>query len=95
MTIMDDSGDAFVTWCHFHEQHPDNPESFKKYIEETTGWNGQQFSLTEAELHWIKRANEVVEWLRLYAHVGQQEFLDSALRSLNGLRPMPSSLTVE
>lgn len=93
--MQDDSGDKFVTWCHFHDRHPDEPASFARYIEETTGWDGQQFSLTEAERHWIKRANEVVEWLRLYAHVGDTTFLDSALRTINGLGPMPNSLTIE
>lgn len=95
MTIMDDSGDDFIAWCHFHDQHPDNPASFEKYVSETTGWDGKQFSLTEDERHWIKRANETIEWLRLYQNAGQQEFLDSALRSLVGLRPLPGSLTIE
>lgn len=72
-----------------------NPDDFERWVVETTGWDGKQFSLTEDERHWITRANETIEWLRLYAHVGDQKFLDSALRSLNGLRPIPGSLTVE
>lgn len=79
MTLVDDSG----------------PEDFEHWVREATGWDGKQFSLTEDERHWITRANETIEWLRLYAHVGNQEFLDSALRSLNGLRPLPGSLTIE
>lgn len=74
---------------------PDPADDFAAWVQETTGWDGQQFSLTEDERHWIRRANEVIEWLRLYAHTGDQKFLDSALRTLNGIRPLPGSLSIE
>lgn len=95
MTMTDSSGDAFATWCHYHGRDTNDPEAFEGYMQETTGWNGQQFSLTETERFWIMRANEVVEWLRLYSPSGEQTFLDSALRTLAGMGPIPGSLRIE
>lgn len=95
MTIADSSGNAFVTWCHFHGRDTTDPTAFDAYMMDTTGWDGRQFSLTEDERHWIRRANEVVEWLRLYMVAEDQRFLDSAMRSLAGMRPMPGSLKIE
>lgn len=93
--MQDDSGDAFITWCHFHGQSSDNPEAFEAYMKATTDWDGREFSLTEDERWWIMRANETIEWLRLYLPTGEQTFLDSALRTLAGMGPIPNSLRAE
>lgn len=93
--VEDSSGDPFATWCHFHNQDPDNPEAFENYVKETTGWDGREFSLTEGERWWIMRANEVIEWLRLYSPSGEQIYLDSALRTLAGMGDIPRSLRAE
>ena len=68
--------------------------AFGQYILETTGFDGQQFSLTEAERAWITRANEVIEWLRLVGPRGDNPHaLHAALRCVASLKPMPSSLS--
>lgn len=67
--------------------------AFGQYILETTGFDGQQFSLTEDERAWITRANEIIEWLRLSAL--DPRALDAAMRCLASLKPMPSSLSID
>ena len=89
--------DPFITWCE--DRNIVLPEAqqlaFGEYMIETTGFDGQQFSLTEDERWWIFRASEVVEWLRIYAMSMTPEPLDAALKCLASLKPMPSSLTIE
>ena len=87
---MMEEPDPFLVWCSDHEVSPE--ESFAEYMKETTGFDGQQFSLSEVERWWIFRANEVIEWLRLFAVSEAPEPLDAALKCLESLRPIPASL---
>ena len=90
--------DPFIEWCHDKDIYdPDEQQAaFGQYILETTGFDGQQFSLTEDERAWITRANEVIEWLRLVGPRAENTAaLDAALRCLASLKPMPSSLSID
>lgn len=87
--------DPFIEWCH--ERGIVLPEAqqvaFTEYMIDTTGFDGQQFSLSESERAWITRANEVIEWLRLV--MDDPRALDAALRCVASLKPMPSSLSID
>ena len=74
----------------------EDPAQFQNWIEDTTGWDGKTFSLSEDERFWIAGANELIEWLRLSAAepATSQEALQAAFRCLMNLPPMPGSLTV-
>lgn len=89
--------DPFIEWCW--ERGIVLPEAqqvaFAEYMMETTGFDGQQFSLSEDERWWIFRANEVIEWLRIFAASEAPEPLDAALKCLESLKPIPSSLSIE
>lgn len=91
-----DADDPFLAWCWGRGiVLPDAQRAaFPDYVAETTGFNGQQFSLTEDERWWIFRANEVIEWLRQFATSEAPEPLDAALKCLDGLKPIPPSLTI-
>lgn len=69
-------------------------QAFATYMQDTAGWDGNTFSLTEDELTWIRRANDVMTWLQTYQLTGNQKFLDAALRSLEGTR-IPGSLNAQ
>lgn len=95
---MIEDEDPFTRWCREHDMDPEVPEVFAQYMFETTGFDGQQFSLSEDERNWIDHANEVIEWLRLAVAAQSQQTHDEALgaafRLVRQLRPIPSSLTV-
>lgn len=96
MAIMEDEpSDSFIAWCNERGYWPSERElHFAEYMEETTGWDGQQFSLSEAERHWIGKADEVLDWLRVAA-AGSKPALEAAFRCLAELQPIPSSLKIE
>jgi hypothetical protein len=98
MTMMEER-DPYEAWCVEHDMDPEIPEVFAQYMFETTGFDGQQFSLTEDERDWIFHANEIIEWLRMAVmnntESGHQEALGAAFRLVRQLRPIPPSLTVD
>lgn len=100
MPVATPDRDPFELWCLDNDiDENDRATAFGRYVEETTGWTGQTFSLSEEERHWITRANEIVEWLRVAAATlepgAHHEAIDAAFRCLTGLKPMPGSLTIE
>lgn len=99
MTLVDNElpVDPYQEWCldRGYLTDQEKAEHFSEYMEETSGWDGKNFSLNESERHWIKRANEVVEWVKHYQLTGQQQALDAALRCLNGFPRLPGSFTIE
>lgn len=97
MSVAMEEPDPFTEWCHDKGIVPEAQQAaFAEYILETTGFDGQQFSLTESERAWITRANEVIEWLRLVGPRGENTAaLEAALRCLASLKPMPSSLSID
>lgn len=99
MPVITPDPDPFESWCLDNDIDPDDPEAFGAYIEETTGWTGQTFSLSEEERHWVIRANEIIEWLRIAAATlepgAHHEALDAAFRCLTSLRQIPGSLMIE
>ncbi len=90
-------GDDFERWCAdagiFSEE--EKAAAFGTWIEDTTGWDGTQFSLSESERHWIARAKEVLDWLAIYKVAYQDEMLSAALRALGTVPPFPGSFTIE
>lgn len=92
-----DEGDEFTKWCQdngiFDEEG--RAAAFPLWVQDSTGWDGTTFSLTETERWWIKEANEVLEWLRLFAMSGTQEALTAAIRCLAQMKPTPNSLLAE
>lgn len=98
MSIAEPS-DPFADWLREHEVAPINEDErarlFAQYVQDTSGWDGQQFSLSEDERAWIIRANELIEWVRLYAMTEEEPYLDTVKRLVAQLRPMPSSLNID
>lgn len=90
MTMLDEDPDPFSRWCQEHDRNVEDPAAFAEWVQESTGWDGQQFSLSEDERHWIKRADEIIGWLRQFAITQREEPLLAALRCLNGLKDCPS-----
>lgn len=97
MLVATPDPDPFELWCRDKGiDEADQNEAFVQYLETTTGWNGQTFSLSEDERHWITRANEIVEWLRLVdLREPDGPALRAALRCLASLKPIPGSLQIE
>lgn len=97
MSVAMEEPDPFIEWCHDKGIAPEAQQAaFAEYVLETTGFDGMQFSLTEAERAWITRANEVIEWLRLVGPRGDNApALEAALRCVASLKPMPSSLSID
>ena len=100
MPVETPDRDPFESWCLDHDiAEAAQASAFGLYVEETTGWTGQTFSLSEDERRWIFCANEIVEWLRVAAGTiepsAQREAIDAAFRCLIGLKPIPNSLTIE
>jgi hypothetical protein len=91
--------DPFEDWLRSHAVTPISEEEraklFNQYVEDTTGWDGQQFSLSEDERAWIIRANELIEWVRLYLMTEEEPYLETVKRLTAQLRPMPSSLNID
>ena len=91
--------DPFEDWLREHAVTPINEEErgklFNQYVEATTGWDGQQFSLSEDERAWIIRANELIEWVRLFVMTEEEPYLDTVKRLTAQLRPMPKSLEID
>lgn len=98
MSIAEPS-DPFADWLREHEVEPINEDErarlFAQYVQDTSGWDGQQFSLSEDERAWIIRANELIEWVRLYVMTEEEPYLDTVKRLVAQLRPMPSSLNID
>lgn len=97
MSATIEYGDEFEEWCahNGHMTEAEKAEAFALWIEDTTGWDGTQFSLSEAERHWVRAAKDVLDWLATYGVTGSQEMLDAAMRSLGSVPPFPGSLTIE
>jgi hypothetical protein len=90
-------GDDFDRYCadNGFTSEDERQRAFPVWIEDTTGWDGTQFSLSESERHWIKNAKEVLDWLGTYGVTGQDEMLHAALRALGSVPPFPGSFTIE
>lgn len=94
-----EEGDEFTKWCAdngiFDEEG--RAAAFPLWVQDSMGWDGTTFSLTEAERWWIQQAHETLEWLRLYAIGGaaNRPALDAAIRCLANMRPIPNSLLAE
>lgn len=91
--------DPFEDWLRSHSVTPINDEErsklFGQYVADTTGWDGQQFSLSEDERAWITRANELIEWVKLFVMTGEDPYLETIKRLAAQLRPMPTSLEID
>lgn len=96
MPVLEEPEDPFLKWCHERNYYDEEAQRahFGEWVEETTGYDGKAFSLTEEERHWVFRAKEILDWLRIYALANQPEALEAALRCLPGLAD-PKSLFVE
>lgn len=97
MTSTIEYGDDFERWCaaNGHMTEAEKAEAFAIWIEDTTGWDGTQFSLSEAERHWVLRAKDVLDWLATYQETGDDTMLKAALRAMGSVPPVPRSLTIE
>ena len=98
MGVAAPAPDPYEDWLQGQGINPGSEEErarfFELYVQDTTGWCGQQFSLSEDERHWITRANEIVEWASMYAASEQAEFLEPIVRLAREIRPMPKSLEI-
>lgn len=96
MTVTE-PGDPFEEYCRDNNftSEEEISEAFATWILDTTGFDGQQFSLTEDERHWIIRANEVIEWMRTWIMTEHTDALEAAKRCVLNLKPMPGSLSVD
>lgn len=94
MSVAAEEPDPFEVYCRDNNftTETERAEAFATYMADTTGWDGNTFSLTEDELFWIARAYEITEWIKLYQTTGLGESLGAALRCVNSLRPIPESL---
>lgn len=91
--------DPFEDWLTAHSATTINEEErgrlFAQFVADTTGWDGQQFSLSEDERAWIFRANELIEWVKLYIMAPEDAYMESIKRLAAQLRPMPKSLEID
>lgn len=97
MSSLAEPTDPFEDYCQSLGVHSeeDKARAFELYVYDSTGWDGQQFSLTEDERHWIIRANECLEWLRLAFAMDSPEAWSAVKTTLAQLRPIPKSLELD
>jgi aminoglycoside phosphotransferase (APT) family kinase protein len=91
--------DPFEDWLEAHGHitpaEDERARLFGQFVADTTGWDGQQFSLSEDERAWIFRANELIEWVKLYIMAPEDAYMESIKRLAAQLRPMPKSLEID
>jgi hypothetical protein len=95
MAVTTPEPDDFERFCESNNftSEEERARAFPIWVADTTGWDGNNFSLTEAERHWIKNAQELIEWLSTYRLTGQPEALAAALLCLANMPPFPGSLS--
>lgn len=91
--------DPFEDWLEangcFQPPEEERARLFGQFVADTTGWDGQQFSLSEDERAWIFRANELIEWVKLYLMAPEDAYMETIKRLAGQLRPMPKSLEID
>lgn len=97
MTTAVDEPDDFERYCADNNftSEEERANAFAVWIEDTTGWDGTQFSISESERHWIIRAKDVLDWLATFQATGDETMLKAALRAMGSVPPFPGSLTIE
>lgn len=96
----DGVSDPFADWLVGQGVNPQSEEErsrfFELFVADTTGWDGQQFSLSEDERHWILKCAEILAWLEVYIMSDAEPvYLETLKRLVAEMRPMPSSLNID